>query len=179
MTKTLRERYAAACKVDADNYAQFGLRDTDTFKRLCEEMAAIIDKLAVTADGVPVVPGMKLYLPGYPQPGEVNEFVFTVNDCAVWPGADGENPNRIEQCYSTPEAALATEPPAVHIGRTPQGALDAAKALGGMPPADSPCDECGTVGGGGKIVGPDRRGRPGYVSMLPCPKCGEKGKSDD
>jgi len=42
------------------------------------------------------------------------------------------------------EAALADEPPAVHIGRTPQSVLDAAKVLGCMSPADEPCDVCGT-----------------------------------
>ena len=134
------------------------------------------------------------------------------------------------------EGTLAAEPPAVHIGRTPQSVLDAARALGGMPPADEPCEEC--VGTGevlgesvtdsygdvywktkpcskctpcdvcgdeeeeprgkfeiyyrgvpvcdvcghweypcGKGIVPDMS-KEGYYYM-PCPKCGEKGKSDD
>ena len=69
------------------------------------QLRSIVDKLPKTVDGVPVVPGMSLWLPGYKWSGEAN--CITVNDAADWPGASAENSCRIEQCYSTREVAEA------------------------------------------------------------------------
>ncbi len=68
-----------------------------------DEQMAIVDKLPVTADGVPVVPGVAIWLPGYPDPGEVFNWVPSINDNVDWP----EDAFRAvcADCYSTAEAA--------------------------------------------------------------------------
>ena len=67
-------------------------------------LQATVDKYPKTADGVPAVPGMDLFLPLHSSVGEVNDL--TVNDGYTWPFSSGESPqDRIGQCYSTKEAA--------------------------------------------------------------------------
>lgn len=73
-----------------------------------ERLQAIVDKLPKTADGVPVVPEMPLYMPGSNTVGEVNPM--TVNDGYSWPNANGSSPaSRLDDCYSTREAAEAAK----------------------------------------------------------------------
>ena len=67
-----------------------------------ERLQAIVDKLSKTADGVPVVPGMDVWLPGYPKyPGEVEADAYGVNPCVDWP----EKLYHPCKLYSTREAA--------------------------------------------------------------------------
>ena len=85
-------------------------------------LRAIIAKLPVTADGVPVVPGMAVWLPGGGQyPGEVESVgcgnALLVNDSIKWPhpplGLGGEDSQYSvrdgDELYSTREAAEAAK----------------------------------------------------------------------
>ena len=66
-----------------------------------ERLQAIVDKLPTTADGVPVVPGMMLYLPGSAYMGRAmfHTYGFTCGNGGPLCG----------QCYSTKDAASAVK----------------------------------------------------------------------
>lgn len=79
------------------------------------EMQAIVAKLPTTKDGVPIVPNMEVWLPGYEHPGEVVYLAaggaLLVNDSSDWPDCpmqEGDWALRYaESLYSSQAAAKA------------------------------------------------------------------------
>jgi hypothetical protein len=68
-----------------------------------ERLRAIVDRLPVTADGVPVAPGMTIYEPASKYGAPVEPFVAN----AVYAFTDAPLHNIYRECYSTREAAEA------------------------------------------------------------------------
>lgn len=186
-----------------------------------QRLEEVVAKLPRTADGVPVVPGMPVYV-NWQDADMEQQCVFAIHTIQG-PGDTGalfydDVVVPLQDAYSTPEAALAGEPPhgktgsiiealdrihaaggkawddiedpealiaemrgshigeppAVRIGRTPQSVVDATEALGGMPPADEPCEKCGGLGRVECVVDGNMRIMPGYEGK-PCSKCGHTG----
>lgn len=73
----------------------------------CERLQAIVDKLPVTADGVPVVPQIDdLYHPSRPKCGILNDETQVEFDDT---GAGDWHYHPVGECYSTEEAAQAAK----------------------------------------------------------------------
>jgi hypothetical protein len=103
-------------------------QDTKELARRCAEMQKVIDKLPKTADGVPIMPGMTLWVPKYATDedfddaeclvtgvtnynacgygGDDEESFHTANDDCL-PGCDKNTSAKL--AYSTREAALAAK----------------------------------------------------------------------
>jgi len=78
--------------------------EIQSLEKKIERLRTVVDKLPKTADGVPIVPGMEVWLPGsYRYPGEVERDAYGVNPCVDWP----EALYHPCQLYSSREAARA------------------------------------------------------------------------
>lgn len=79
-------------------------KEIQSLEKTIERLRTVVDKLPKTADGVPIVPGMEVWLRGrYRYPGEVEADAYGVNPCVDWP----EALYHPSQLYSSREAAQA------------------------------------------------------------------------
>ena len=87
----------------------------ETLQQRVADLEAIVAKLPVTADGVPVVPGMSVWYPS-PYDGEIYECRNVLRPSATYFPKDGRCQVStqfigVSRCYSTREAAEAKEQP--------------------------------------------------------------------
>ncbi len=95
--------------------ANFGKQITALTQR-AEAAEAVVEKLPVTADGVPMFVGMEVWLPGFARYSGYVEFIMggevAINDMITWPSKDlrtieGYTVRYPGTLYSTREAAEA------------------------------------------------------------------------